>query len=97
MENLTQKETDYSLAKERVNQMKKFYGNLAVFIVVFAVYSFRRYYKTGEIAFLDYKGVSVIFWIWGIVLATKAFKIFFFNNGWERKMIDKELKKENNG
>ena len=97
MENLTDNETDYSIAKERVNLMKKFYASVFIFILVFAVYSFRRYYKTGEITFLDYNGFSVIFWIWGIVLVAKAFKIFFFNHSWERRMIDKELNKEQHG
>ena len=97
MENLTTKETDYSIAKERVSQLKKFYASLAIFIIVFAIYSFRKYYKTGEISFLDYNNFSVIFWIWGIILAIKAFKIFFFNHSWEKRMIDKELNKENYG
>ena len=51
MENLTPKEVDYAIAKERVKQMKKFYTSLALFILVFAIYAARKYYKTGEIAF----------------------------------------------
>jgi hypothetical protein len=92
MENLTKTEIDYSIAKARVNQMKKFYVSLAVFILVFAIYSWRKYYKTGKIPILDFNDFSVIFWIWGIILVIKAIKIFFFNQSWERKMMDKELK-----
>lgn len=93
MENLTKQEIDYSMAKERVNQLRKFYLSLAVFIIVFAIYGLRKYYKTGEIIFFDFKNFTVIFWIWGLILAIRAVKIFFFNHGWERKMMEKELNK----
>ena len=93
MENLTNKEIDYSIAKERVNQLKKFYASLVIFIIVFAIYSLRKYYKTGDFAFLEFNNFSVIFWIWGIILVVKAFKIFFFNQSWERRMMNKELNK----
>ncbi len=46
MENLSQKQIDYSIAKERVKQLKKFYSSLAVFIIVFTIYCFRKYYYT---------------------------------------------------
>lgn len=97
MENLSQKEVDYSNAKNRVQQLKKFYASLAIFIVVFAFYSFRKFYLTGEITFLNFHNYSVIFWIWGIILAVKAVKIFFLSSGWERKMMNKELKHRANG
>lgn len=93
MENLTKTEVDYAMAKERVNQIRKFYVSLAVFIIVFAIYSARKYYKTGEVNYLDFNNVSVIFWIWGLILAIRAVKIFFFNHDWERKMMDRELNK----
>lgn len=93
MDNLTKNEIDYALAKERVNQLKKFYASLAVFLIVFIVYSLRKYFKTGDIVFLNGNNFSVIFWIWGIILAIKASKIFFFNQSWERRMMNKELNK----
>lgn len=93
MENLTKTEVDYAMAKERVNQMRKFYVSLAVFIIIFVIYSARKYYKTGEVNYLDFNNVSVIFWIWGLILAIRAVKIFFFNHDWERKMMDRELNK----
>ncbi|SEG18054.1 2TM domain-containing protein [Halpernia humi] len=97
MENLSQKEIDYSNAKNRVQQLKKFYSSLAIFIVVLAFFSFRKYYLSGEIAFFDTNNFSFIFWIWGLVLAIKAVKIFYLNNDWERRMMDKELKQKENG
>lgn len=93
MENLTNKEIDYSIAKKRVKQLKKFYASLAVFIILFAIYIIRKYYKTGDFTFLNFNNFSVIFLIWGVILAVKAFQIFLFNQSWERKMMDKELNK----
>ena len=93
MENLTKTEVDYAMAKERVNQIRKFYVSLAVFIIVFAIYSARKYYKTGEVNYLDFNNVSVIFWIWGLILAIRGVKIFLFNHDWERKMMNRELNK----
>ena len=97
MENYTKKEIDYSIAKDSVQRLKKFYISLAIFMVVFSAYSFRRFYLTGDIVFLDDRNISAIFWIWGIILAIKAAKIVFFNQSWERKMMDKQLKQNNHG
>lgn len=98
MENLSKQEIDYSNAKDRVEKLKRFYAALAIFIIVFAFYSFRRYYFSGDIPFFnDRNYFPVIFWIWGLILAIKAAKIFFFGKDWERKMMDKELKNNNNG
>ncbi|MDP2452982.1 MULTISPECIES: 2TM domain-containing protein [unclassified Kaistella] len=93
MENLTKQEIDYSMAKERVNQLRKFYVSLAIFAVLLAIYSFRNYYLNGEITFFSFNNFSGIFWIWGLILAIRAVKIFFFHHSWERKMMDKELNK----
>ena len=93
MENLTKTEIDYSMAKKRVNQLKKFYVSLAIFIVVFLIYGLRKYDKGVDINYLDFNNYSVIFWIWGLILAVRAMNLFFFNHSWERKMMDKELNK----
>ncbi|WP_027376824.1 2TM domain-containing protein [Kaistella palustris] len=94
MENLTNTQTDYAVARAKVEQMKKFYASAAIFILVFAAYSLRKYYKTGDLTFFEFREFTILFWIWGIILAAKAFKIFFFNHAWEKRMIQKEL---NNG
>ena len=93
MENLDTKEVDYLRAKERVRKLKKFYASLLIFAIVFLIYGFIKYYKTGDFNFLEFNNWSVIFWIWGIILVVKAFKIFIFNQNWERKMMDKQLNK----
>ena len=97
MINLSQKEIDYAIAKERVNKIKKFYASLAIFILVYAFYSFRKRYLIGQINFFDDHNFSIVFWIWGIILAMKGIKIFFLNQTWERRMMDKELKRNQNG
>ena len=93
MENLTHKEIDYVIAKDRLKQLKNYYISLVVLIIVFTIYNFPKYYLTGETSFLDFKNFSVIFWIWGIILLIKAIKLFVFNQSWERKVINKQLNK----
>lgn len=97
MENLSNKNLDYSIARERVYQLKKFYGSLIFFVLVFTVYFIWKYYKKhgdiGEINFLEFNNWSVIFWIWGLILVLKGIKLFFFNQNWERKMMEKQLNK----
>ena len=97
MENLSQQEIDYSIAKERVRQMKKFYTSLAIFIIVLGFYTFREDYLNNEISIFHVGRISGIFWVWGIILAVKGVKIFFLNASWERKIMDRELNKNNHG
>ena len=91
MENLTKQEIDYDLAKERVRQLKRFYTSLFLYIIVFLISTFPKFYL-GEIPFIKFKDVSVIFWIWGAFLTVKAAKLFIFDATWEKRMIEKELK-----
>ncbi|WP_417428031.1 2TM domain-containing protein [Halpernia sp.] len=97
MENLSQKEIDYSIAKERVHSMKRFYVGVAIFILVFSVYNVERFFRTGELTFLEFHRFGGIFWIWGIILVVKGVKLFFLNQDWERKMMDKELNQNGHG
>lgn len=91
MENSNTHKVEYTIAKERVRQLKKFYASLLIFALVFLIYGGRKYYRTGEFNLLELNSWSAIFWIWGIILVVKAFKIYFFNHNWERKMMDKQL------
>ena len=97
MENLSEREIDFKIARKRVRKLKNFYVSLAIFAIFFAAYSLRKYYLTGEIIFINQRNVSIIFWIWAIILAIKGAKLFFLNHNWERKMIDRQLKENNNG
>ena len=97
MENKLNTELDYSIARDRVHQLKKFYGSLLLFVLVFTGFLLWKYYKNngdlGDINFLEFNNWSAIFLIWGLILILKAIKLFFFNQDWERRMMDKELKK----
>ena len=93
MENISEQQDGYAVAKERVHQLKKFYVSLVLFSLVFIIYGFIKFNKTGNLTFLELNNWSAIFWIWGIILILKAIKLLFFNPSWERKMIEKQFKK----
>ncbi len=86
----------YEIAVERVKNIRKFYTSVVVFIIIFGVIYGIRFFKYG-FSNLDHIQVSWIFIIWGLLLAIRGFKLFFLNSDWEKEMINKELKKQNNG
>ncbi|MCG2793883.1 MAG: 2TM domain-containing protein [Weeksellaceae bacterium] len=87
----------YELAAERVKKIRKFYTGMLVFAIVFGFVYGIRFYKHGFPQNLGEMHVSWIFIIWGLILAIKGVKLFFFNSDWEKDMINKEIKKQNNG
>lgn len=97
MKSLSKNQPGYTTARKRVRQLKKFYESLGFFVFVFIIYGIWKYsqkhYEMGQIKFLEFNNWSVVFWIWGLVLILKAIKLFFFNQNWERRMMDKELNK----
>ena len=95
MENNNQQR--YEVAAERVQKIKKFYTGVLVFIVVFGVIYGIKFVKHGFPQNLGEMQVSWIFIIWGLILAIKAVKLFLLNSDWENDMINKEIKKQNNG
>lgn len=87
MENFD-KENKYIRAKERVEEIKKFYTNLLSYIVIIAFLAGVNYYTNGwsSMWFL---------WAafgWGIGLVFHAAKAFrwnpFFNKEWEKRKIN---------
>ena len=97
MENLTNKEIDFEIAREQVRKLKKFYISFAIFAIFIAAYSLRKYYLSGEIVFIDQQNISIIFWVWAIILSIKGAKLYFLNPDWERRMVNKQLKHNNHG
>ncbi|SDF90256.1 2TM domain-containing protein [Epilithonimonas hungarica] len=97
MENINKENPRYEMAVERVQKIKKFYSGILVFAIVFGVIYGVRFFKNGFPQNLDEMQVSWIFIIWGLILAIKGVNLFFFNSDWENDMINKEIKKENNG
>jgi len=86
----------YELAAERVKKIRKFYTSLAVFFIVLVLLYGSRFLKYGFPHWSDLQ-FSAIFAIWAMILAIRGVKLFFFNSDWEKDMINKELKKQNNG
>jgi hypothetical protein len=97
MEIINKENPRYEMAVERVQKIKKFYTGILVFAIVFGVVYGIRFFKNGFPQNLGEMHVSWIFIIWGLILAIKGAKLFLFNSDWENDMINKELKKQNNG
>lgn len=97
MENINKENPRYEMAVERVEKIKNFYSGLLVFAIVFGVIYGVKSFKHGFPQNLGDTKVSWIFIIWGLILAIKGVKLFFFNSDWESDMINKEIKKQNNG
>ncbi len=97
MENINKENPRYEMAVERVKKIKKFYTGILVFAIVFAVVYGIKFFKNGFPQNLGEMRVSWIFIIWGLILTIKGAKLFLFNSDWENDMINKEIKKQNNG
>lgn len=93
METFNQNNADYQEAKERVKLIKKFWVNFTVFILVFCFFQGVRFYKNGVFE-LNIHKISLVFWIWGMVIAVKAIRLFVFDYHWEKKEIGKMLKRK---
>jgi len=96
MEIINKENPRYEVAVERVQKIKKFYTGILVFAIVFGIVYGIKFAKYG-FNYISVFEVSWIFIIWGLILTIKGIKLFFFNSDWERDMINKELKKQNNG
>lgn len=97
MENTNKQTARYEMAVERVKRLRKFYTSLVVFAIIFAVVYGIKYFRHGFPQNLGELHISWIFIIWGLILAIKGIKLFFFNSDWENDMINKEIKKQNDG
>ena len=97
MEIINKENPHYDVAVERVRKIKKFYTAILVFTIVFLIVYGIKFFKHGFPQNLGEMQVSWIFLIWGLILAIKGIKLYFFNYDWENDMINKELKKQNNG
>ncbi len=95
-------EKRYLRAKKRIEELKKFYKHLAVYIIVNTFISTRKIMRnmengeTFEEAFFD-SSTFIVWFFWGIGIVLQAFKIFGFNffmgKNWEEQKI-KELMNE---
>ena len=86
----------YTRAKKRVDEIKKFYKHLAVYLIINFIFIGRRIYKDISIgdsffeAFTDTDNYSFFFW-WGLFLIVHAVKVFglpsLFNKDWEERKV----------
>lgn len=97
MENINTENQRYELAVERVKRIKKFYTGILVFAIVFAIVYGIKFFRQGFPDNLGQMHISWVFIIWGLILAIRGIKLFFFNSDWENDMINKEIKKHSNG
>ena len=81
------KENKYFRAKERVEELKKFYGNLTSYVVVISVLAGINYWTDGW----NYMWFLWAAFGWGIGLFFHALKVFnlnpFFGKDWEQRKI----------
>lgn len=96
MENQDINKMKYEAAKEHVAKIRKFGINVLVFCIIFLFFNRENIFQFNEFNF-GVGRVSIIFWIWGIILAVKAVKLFVFDYDWERKMIEKNMKNNQYG
>lgn len=99
-----EKANKFERAKKRVEELKKFYKHVALYIFVNAFFIARRIYKDIEYgdsyweAFTDLGNYNLFFW-WGVFLifhGVKTLRINFFSKDWEQRKIKEEMNKNNN-
>lgn len=98
-------EQKYLRAKERVEQIKRFYKHLTFYILVNAFFIVRRIYRDvshGDGIFealTDMYNYRLFFW-WGVVLVFHAISTFKFPNlfgkDWEEKKIREFMNESSN-
>ena len=92
MEDLN-KENKYIRARERVEELKKFYGNLTSYLFVITMLAVVNY-----LTYWDYKWFLWPALGWGIGLAFHAAKTFrwnpFFSRDWEERKIKQFMEED---
>ena len=83
---------NYNQAQQRVSELKKFYKNLLWFGIVSFIILYDDIIEKGVFNFSVWNG-SVILLIWGIILMTKAVRLFVLDGEWEREVMEKEMNK----
>jgi hypothetical protein len=88
------KESKYLKARERVEELKKFYGNLASYVIVISGLAFINYW-TNEWTYMWFLWAA---FGWGIGLFFHAMNAFnlnpFFGKTWEQRKIREFMEDE---
>ncbi|WP_299001228.1 2TM domain-containing protein [uncultured Tenacibaculum sp.] len=91
------REQQYIRAQKKVNEIKKFYKHLVVYILINLVFIGRRIYKDIVYrdesvieAILDINNYNLFFW-WGVVVFIHGFSVLgkdkLFSKNWEERKI----------
>ncbi|WP_027387259.1 2TM domain-containing protein [Chryseobacterium gregarium] len=83
---------NYNQAQQRVSELKKFYKSLLWFGIISFIILYDDIIEKGIFNFSVWNG-SVILLIWGIILITKAVRLFVLDGEWEREVMEKEMNK----
>jgi len=90
------KESKYIRAKERVEQLKKFYGNLTSYVVVISGLAILNYY-VNEWRYMWFLWAA---FGWGIGILFHAIGTFnlnpFFGRDWEKRKIEEFMNEDEN-
>lgn len=93
MENLD-RQAKYTRAKERVEELKKFYGNLSSYILVISALAIINYYSNG-FAYLWFLWAA---FGWGIGIVFHALGTFdlnpFMGKQWEKRKIKEFMERD---
>ncbi len=96
MENFD-KENKYIRAKERVEELKKFYSNLTSYVLVISFLAIINYYTNGW----SYAWFLWAAFGWGIGIVFHAVGVFqwnpFFNKDWEERKIKEFMDQDKDG
>lgn len=82
-------ENAYFKAKQRVKEMKEFYGNLISYCVVIPFLIFINYYT-----YWDFQWFWFPLFGWGIGLTIHGFSVFGYGSDWEERKIREIMEKE---
>lgn len=93
MENFN-KENKYIRAKERVDELKKFYGNITSYLIIISALAILNYWQNSwEHAWFLWAAFG-----WGIGIAFHAAKVFhwnpLYNKEWEERKIKEYMEKD---
>lgn len=89
-QNIFNEKTAYLKAKERVDKLKGFYGNLISYCCVIPVLIFINLYTSPEFQWFWFPMLG-----WGLGITFHAFETFSYGKSWEEKKIQEILNKEN--
>jgi len=83
---------EFQKAQERVKELKRFYRGLLWFGIVSVLLFFSDTIDNGTFDINRFDG-CIILGVWAIILLVKALQIFILNPDWERRTLEKEIKK----